>query len=404
MRSMPSRLIAPVALLATLTVPTPAAQAQQLLATAERPAASAPVRADSQPETPAPAKAPRRALHPLGFTLSGYVETAYNYAHAAASEDIAGRLYERSANQFAFNALKLSLDRPMDPLRFDLGFHSDIVFGENARVLQSTGFRVGRDGDVYQLYGAFNIPTPDHNGVQVKLGRMATFLGYEVIETPLNPNVSVGNAFLFAENFTQTGVSVEHRFNAHVDAQFRVLNGWDQVSDVNGRPSYMARIGLSPDAETSVALAAFTGPEAPENNTALRSGVEVVASHKFGRVTTFVQGDYGHEQRNSALPDPTRNATWWAAGTWLVVEHLPKVGFALRADYMNDRLAARSGAAYGLNQGVQNRLASATGTINIRAIPHLLLRPELRFDRASRRVFDGLYHQTTAGLSAAFLF
>ena len=397
----PSHALPVAALMVALTVAAHPVAAQPLLAAAEHPPVPARTQADSIPATPERAPATSR-MH--GFTLSGYLETAFNYSHAAASDNIAGRLYERSSNQLAFNAFKLSLDRPMDATRFDLGFHSDIVFGENARVLQSTGFKVGRDGDVYQFYGAVNIPTPDHHGVQVKVGRMATFLGYEVIEAPLNPNVSVGNAFLFAENFTQTGVSIEHRFSAKVDAQFRVLNGWDQVSDVNGRPSYMARVGLAPDELTTVALAAFTGPEQPANNTALRSGVEVLASHKFGRVTSWVQADYGTEQRNDALPDPDRNATWWAYGTWLVVEHSPKVGFALRADYMNDRRAARSGAAYGIIQGVENRLASATGTLNIKATSHLLLRPEVRLDRSSRRVFAGKHNQNTLGLSAAYLF
>ena len=396
----PSRTLPVAAVLVALTVAANPAAAQPLLASADHAPAPAVVRVDSTPAAAERAPAPRA----FGFKLSGYVETAFNYAHAASTPNIAGRLYERSSNQFAFNAFKLSLDRPMDATHFDLGFHGDLVVGENARVLQSTGFKVGRDGDVYQFYGSLNIPTPDHHGVQVKVGRMATFLGYEVIEAPVNPNVSVGNAFLFAENFTQTGVSVEHRFSDKVDAQFRVLNGWDQVDDVNGRPSYMARLGLAPDSLTTVAFAAFTGPEQANNNSALRSGVELLASHRFGRVTSWIQADYGHEQRNAALPDPNRNATWWAYGTWFVVEHSPKVGFALRADYMNDRLAARSGAAYGIIQGVENRLASATATLNFKATSHVLLRPEVRIDRSSRRVFDGRYNQNTLGLSAAYLF
>lgn len=401
MRTLPFASRPVLAVCAAVTLAAHPALAQDLSAAAEPPPAAKPASADTLPQSGAKADRGRPWAH--GFTVSGYLESAFNYSHAAGG-DIAGRLYEHAANRPAFNALKLTLDRPVDPHHFDLGFHSDLIVGDNARVLQSTGFRMGRDGDVYQFYGTVNIPTPDENGVQVKVGRMSTFLGYEVIETPLNPNVSVGNAFRFAENSTQTGVSIDHRFNTLVDAQFRVLKGWDQVTDVNGRLSYMARVGLTPDAETSVALAAFTGPEEPANNTALRSGVEVVASHRIGHVTTYVQGDYGYEQRNAVLPDPTRNAAWWAAGTWVVVEHSPTVGFALRADYMNDRLAARTGSVFGLVGAPQNRLASATGTLNIKTIPHLLLRPELRFDRSNHRVFAGRQHQTTAGLSAAVLF
>ena len=59
----------------------------------------------------------------------------------------------------------------------------------------------------------------------------------------------------------RTGVSVEHRFNRVVDMQVRVLNGWDQVQDLNDRLSYMARLGLTPDAATSISFVGYVGPE-----------------------------------------------------------------------------------------------------------------------------------------------
>ncbi len=257
---------------------------------------------------------------------------------------------------------------------------------------------------MYQLYGVLNFPTANGNGVQVRVGRMATFMGVEVIETPLNPNLSIGNEFIYVENFTQTGVSIEHRVNRVLDLQLRVLNGWDQVQDVNDRLSYMARVGLSPDAATTISIEGFVGPEQAANNSALRSGGEVMLSRKIGRVTASVQADVGREQRNAALPDSTRDAAWWAASSWLVVDATPKLGVALRADYVNDRNAARTGAAFGLVGGPQHRLGSATATLNVKSFPNMLLRPELRFDRSNQLVFGSKTSQFTFGMSAAYLF
>ncbi|MCC6244065.1 MAG: outer membrane beta-barrel protein [Gemmatimonadaceae bacterium] len=340
----------------------------------------------------------------IGLTFSGYVESAFNTTNRASARSITGRLYERTNNQFSLNALKLSVDRPYDVTKMDAGFHADAVFGQNAPVLQSAGFSLGPNGDVYQLYGTLNFPTANGNGLQVKVGRMATFLGMELIETPLNPNVSIANQFIYVENFTQTGVSVEHRFNRFLDVQVRAMNGWDQVQDVNGRLSYMARVGITPEPNTTIAFAGFTGPEQADNDHAARSGVEVLASHKFGRVTTFVQGDYGHESANDALPDPTHDASWWATGTWMVIDATPKVGVALRADYLVDAAAARTGAAYGLTGAVGHRLSSATATLNVKTVPNVLVRPEIRFDHSNQRVFASKNDQMTFGLSAAYIF
>src|SRR5204863_462838 len=87
-------------------------------------------------------------------------------------------------------------------------------------------------------------------------------------ETYANPNWSEGNQFVYVENFTATGVSVETKFNDHVDAQFRVINGWDQVVDNNTHKSLMARVGLYPDALTSLGIVGYWGPH--EAGSALR--------------------------------------------------------------------------------------------------------------------------------------
>ena len=354
---------------------------------------------------PAPAPAPEHLeTGLLGVKLSGYVEAAFNYSNNANARAITGRLYERTSNQFSLNAFKLSFDKPVDATKLDAGFHSDLIFGQNAPVLQSNGFNLGPNGDVYQLYGTLNIPTADGNGVQFKVGRMATFLGLELIETPLNPNLSIANQFIYAENFTQTGLSVEHRFNKYIDAQVRVLNGWDQVADVNGSLSYMARIGIAPTPSSSIALAGYTGAEEPDNNSAKRTGFEVLASQRVGKVTAYLQGDVGQEARNAALPDASQAAKWTAAGAWLVIDATPTVGVAVRGDYFNDRNAFRTGAAFGLEGGAGHRLSSGTITLNIKSFPNVMIRPELRFDKSNRDVFNAKKTQFTVGFGTTYTF
>src|SRR5437016_7942505 len=250
-----------------------------------------------------------------GFKLSGFAEASYAYSGRSLGDTaIVGRLYDRLQNRFTLNALALVLDRPYAPAKFSAGFHTELLVGQDATVIQSNGLFAGAATpvpvDVPHLYVTLNVPTASGNGLQLKVGRIPTLLGLEVIETYANPNWSEGNQFVYVENFTALGVSVETKFNNHLDAQFRVINGWNQVSDNNGRKSLMGRVGIYPDAATSLGIVGFWGPEEANNNTANRYGVEGLLWRKLGKAAVWVQGDYGKEQANAALPEPTQDAKW----------------------------------------------------------------------------------------------
>src|SRR5881409_2751626 len=172
---------------------------------------------------------------PAGFKLTGFAEGSYAYSGRSVGDTaIVGRLYDRLQNRFMLNALGVVLDKPYDPTKFSAGFHTELLVGQDATVIQSGGFfGPSTPADLPHLYVTLNVPTASGNGLQFKVGRIPTLLGLEVIETISNPNWSEGNQFIFAENFTALGLSVETKFNQHVDAQFRVINGWDVVHDNN---------------------------------------------------------------------------------------------------------------------------------------------------------------------------
>src|SRR5438876_9854042 len=219
-----------------------------------------------------------------GFKLTGYAAGSYSYSGRSIGDSaIVGRLYDRLQNRFMLNALAVVLDKPYDPAKFSAGFHSELLLGQDATLIRSNGFDLGAQADLPHLYVTLNIPTASGNGLQIKAGRMVTLLGVEVIETVANPNWSEANQFIYVENFTGLGVSVETKFNNYVDAQFRVINGWDQVSDNNTHKSLMGRVGLYPDALTSIGIVGYWGPEEAGNNTANRYGVNTVVWRKLGK-------------------------------------------------------------------------------------------------------------------------
>ena len=339
-----------------------------------------------------------------GFKLSGFAEASYAYSGRSSGDTIVGRLYDRLQSRFMLNALAVVLDRPYDPAKFSAGFHTELLFGQNATLIQSAGFDLGPQGDIPHLYVTLNVPTASGNGLQFKVGRIPTLMGLEVIEAVANPNWSEGNQFIYVENFTGLGVSVETKFNNYVDAQFRVINGWDQVHDNNTHKSLMGRVGLYPDALTSIGIVGFWGPEEPDNNTANRYGVEGLIWRKVGKSAVWLQGDYGREQANAALPVPTKDAQWWAAGAWVTYDFSSSIGLALRGDYVNDEDGARSSGVFGFPANTGQKFGSGTATLNIRAWPSAVVRPEVRYDRSTLAAFDGKKDQVTVALAVAYLY
>jgi len=369
------------------------------------PADSAP----PKPDPPAPAAVNHLETALAGFKLTGFAEGSYAYSGRSLGDTaIVGRLYDRLQNRFMLNALAVVLDKPYDPATFSAGFHTELLVGQNATVIRSSGLDLGSQADLPHLYVTLNVPTASGNGLQIKVGRIPTLMGLEVIETVANPNWSEGNQFIYVENFTGTGVSVETKFSDHVDAQFRVINGWDQVGDNNGRKSLMGRVGLYPDALTSLGVVGYWGAEEANDNTANRYGVEGLLWRKLGKTQLWVQGDYGAEQANTALPDPTQDAKWWALGGWVSYDFSSSLGLALRGDYVNDENGARStfNGLVGFPANTGQKFGSATATLNIRAWPGALVRPELRYDRSTLTggAFDGKKDQVTFALAVAYLY
>ena len=346
--------------------------------------------------------------------ISGFVTASYTYSTrhtGGAGSPIVGRLYDRFHDQIELNAAKLTLDKPVATDKWDAGAHVDLLFGQNPAVIQSAGLNLGTNGDIEQAYATVNIPAGDGKYVQFKAGKLVTLMGVEVIEDVVNPNLSEGNQFIYVENFTNTGLRMDVKPAAQVDFELALINGWDVVQDNNSKKSFMGRIGITPDALTTVALVGYLGNEkaalggvTPSGN---RYGGNLVVTRKIGSKTTInLQGDYGEEKD---LPAVGETAKWWAAGLWAAFDVSPVLNVALRGDYMDDKDGARTSGVLGFPVNTGQKFGSGTVTFNIKRWDSVLIRPEIRYDRSNLLVFpatDGTLHkdQLTFALGASYLF
>ncbi|CAN5227608.1 hypothetical protein BH09GEM1_BH09GEM1_45420 [soil metagenome] len=339
-----------------------------------------------------------------GIHLSGYVETSYSISTHPADSAIVGRLYDRFNDQFMLNALKLSLDKSVDSTKLDAGFHTDILFGQNATPIRSAGLALGAQGDLTQLYVLLNVPTANGHGVQFKVGKMVSLLGVETLDPPNNPVWSLGYQAVLLENATSTGLDVNYRFNQHVEAEVRLVNGEDKVRATAGHRSVAAQWRITPDSASYIALLGYVGPQEPRS-WADRYGFQgIVRRTLTTMLTAWIQGDYGRESANYALPDSTRDATWWALGGWLSYDLRPKATVGMRADYLNDAQGSRTSGTFGFPANVGQRVGSGTVTLTIRSWPNVALRPELRYDRSNLAAFGGHNDQMTVSMSVNYLY
>ena len=341
-----------------------------------------------------------------GVKLSGYVTTSYVYATQPTDGTIVGRLYDRFHDTFVANAARLTFERPVATDKVDAGFRIDALFGQNATVLHSTGFSLGDEGDLPQAFVTLNLPSGGGNYVQFKAGKMASLLGVEVIDEVLNPHFSHGYQFIYLTNFTNTGFGVDAKLSAKVDAQLRLINGWDVVEDNNTGKSFMGRVGITPSDGTVLGFLGYYGPEQAGNTTNKRYGGEFVGSFTLTSTTMlYAEADAGGEQGIGAGGG---DAKWWGGGLWGVVDLDPKLSLALRADYLDDQDGARTSGVLGFPASTARRLSSATATLNVKTWPHALVRPELRYEHSSQGDFgipgDASNTQLTIGLALSYIF
>lgn len=338
--------------------------------------------------------------------LTGYVTASYFYAAKPTGRTIVGRLYDRFHDQFNMNAARLTLSKAVATDKLDAGFQVDALFGQNAAPLQSLGLKLGDQGDLPQAFVSLNVPTGGGNYVQFKGGKMWTLLDVEVVDEVLNPNFSHGYEYSYLTNFTNTGLGVDAKFSPTIDAEFRLINGWDVVEDNNTAKSFMGRVGITSSDRVALAFLGYYGPEQTGNVGNKRYGGEFVGTFKPASTTTiYAQFDAGGEQGIAAGGG---DAAWWGAGVWGVLDLDPKVTLALRGDYMNDADGVRTSGVLGFPVAPSRRIASGTVTVNVKSWSHALVRPELRVEHSTRDDFGNPGSlsptQVTIGLALSYMF
>ena len=245
--------------------------------------------------------------------------------------------------------------------------------------------------------------------VPITMGKIYTWIGYELVENIGNPNYTHGMVYNNAIPFTHMGMSFDVSEFLPSDKwglTLYVVNGWDSYIDNNKGKSFGGYLTYAPNDDLFISLAAINGPETARDGTNGFSGkhqsdnvfmYDIVMTYALPQVDKLSLGfnwDHGRAQDNvgnsldpnndSADNGQSSSAHWWAMVYYAMYDYTDNQQGALRYEYFDDDDNAK---------GFGHSMWSVTYTHNITIAQNLLLRPEIRYNKYN--VSDG---QEEAGM------
>lgn len=360
--------------------------------------------------------------------VNAMVATTYTYGfNNPASNTLNYEVINKNNDTFALYDAFLQFARNREDE--DFGFTVNMDFGETAKYTGSdwdgsggTDGSNSEEGNAFELreaYGTYKLPW---GGIKLKVGKMITLLGYEVLmtNTAFNPNISHSILFGYAINFTDLGLMFNVPLGEMAWLDIGVVNGWDNAVDNNHQKTLLMGVGLKPaDIATFYLAGSYGGEQNGQYASNCAAPPCAGAGSKRGVVTlngtvtpieglSFIMDSvYGNE--SNLLPDSNGNpfteaAQWyglvgyvtWAPG----LEPVEGLSLNLRAEVFDDvngaRLTGSSGAFTpnpALN-GLAQTVIEVTPTVAYQFSPNILARLEYRYDTS-----DKLAYQTDNGYS-----
>lgn len=269
------------------------------------------------------------------------------------------------------------------------GFQLDILWGDNADILGGVGSADDRLSYIQQAYALYN-----YEGIQIAAGKWETLLGYELIDSTANPNISHGLLFTWAIPLHHTGLLASGNVDENVGWALGVANGFNNVTDTNDNKALLAQINFT-QGPLFGSVSGYYGADGGFTNTTNSANVDdqyildIIASYDIGDQThLWINFDYGRQQDVVFASGPfagqgPKDAGWWGVAVGAKHQLSDQIYAAVRAEHFKDEEGYRlfgSGRTAGFNSSDVSA-QSLTGTLGMNLTQALLARAELRYDR-----------------------
>jgi hypothetical protein len=302
---------------------------------------------------------------------------------------------------YTFNMAEFSVKKEPSE-RYPLGFGLVVTGGEDVQFNHAIGiFRDAEDAptdtekfDLQEAYLSYKVPVGA--GLTLKGGKFVTPIGYEVIESPNDLNLSRSFLFTFATPLTHVGLLGAYPVTDALTVTAGPVLGWDVATGRNGAPSGLVSIAFTGVKDLSTTLNLIVGPEQTGDQENLRGLIDLVATYTgIKGVTLGANLDVGVEE--DAAADGGK-ATWWGIAGYAAYDWTEKLRTAVRLEYFGDVDGFRTGS------GSRLGLFEATATLQYKIWRGLVGRLEYRHDQADEPVFSGGTNKSQDTISVSFYY
>lgn len=342
----------------------------------------------------------------------GWYEGGYTGASTRPGLLSVAPVQNRFGDMFLVNQIGLVLQKPLEQDRFNLGFNVRYFAGADAAIGQPKGGigstitsqKFGQD--FRDLYISAHLPVLTEGGVDFKIGRMNTIIGYNGFLAPYRPFYSSDYQFFYLQDGAFTGFLFDVHVNERLDIWSGMTLGANTFFVTRSANSY-CYIGqvdywLTDERKTRLTGSVYLGPDAlfsaPGMNGTFDTMVELRLQQNWTeRFTQIVQCNVGWDSN-------TPVGTGGAYGIYTIgLFHLTdKFDFNARGEWFKDAQGTRTGFAADYSE--------VTLGVNYHPVRWLEFRPEVRGDFASDAAFGGggsgggNYSQLTAVISTLMKF
>ena len=312
-------------------------------------------------------------------SISGYVDVAAQWNPGSGTTSPGYKFGAGKRDGFNVNAVLISLEKPLEEGEWSAGYRLDTMWGPDSAIATA-------DPDIRQAYVALRAPVG--NGLDIKLGRWDSIIGYDSTDSYKNPNYtrSYGHGMEPSEH---TGVLLTYQALDFLSVNAGVANTLTTLP-INTK---------SPRAETHKAYMASVALTAPES-----MGVLAGSALYLGVVDGFgsVAGDQTSYYAGATIATPVEGlrlgaaydfvddpsaggADAYAAALYASFKATDKLGLHLRGEYANNLPAFTFG---GVNA---SKVLAVTGTVQYDLWENVLSRLEVRWDHAAdgSKVYNG---------------
>jgi Putative beta-barrel porin-2, OmpL-like. bbp2 len=337
-------------------------------------------------------------------TLSGFVDTSMQWNIGTGNTHAPGYGFGGGTKADGFNLNVVDLNLEKDPDAADTwgaGYRVELWMGPDASTLATQSPNAAGAGDFAVKNAYVELKAPIGTGLDAKIGVWDTIIGYEVADSPSNPNFTRSWGFTI-EPTTHTGVLLAYTVNEMIALQAG-------IADTYG-PSINQRAiagGTGDQAEyykTYLASIAFTAPTnwgwvggstaygciingfnaaSPGNvtgavdQTSLYFGMTMMTPLKELKVGASY--DYAGSKRQELSPHQSGYAN--AFDLYATYQVRDNLGFNTRIEYFDESPAAALAADAG-GTGIAKEIFTFTETVEYDLWKNVMSRAEFRWDHA----------------------